>query len=739
MKKKKFLRLPISIGLFSGLSILTSCSLIDSVLNTGNTKENPPDVQVTPPIIIKPKPPHSKPNIEKFNPKEPNEESKNNETLIPIQESEVYLTPGLSNENKEKVLNRYNGVSISDYSEIKEYKRKDDYYLEYIDPYTNIKFRDFSYHQDKDGSRRYLLDREGLLNLAQEFKRKIPFGTEVFDLDSININDFTVINQNANGLYLPEFKKIFINGSIFAEKDFSSYEIIGGLMPTIFHEYMHHWATTYAETGILDDEKVDINNGDDINKRQTTLIYYNPSTTPENTNHTHGSQQFWNAYFASKFYKLLNYDFNKKSYIEPSTLYKLRINSLSPEENYPRNLLHMKLSLNDIWRLSNEFQTPNYLFNNPPANLEMPYSPSGAFTLSTPRLKYNFSLTELIPREYTKYGYESYFSINDENKSLDNEIEEKATINWFGTRFITLDKKGRKIKVFSPSGNAEDWSKTYLNNFDSPTRQYWFQDGVGINPNDGTRKDNAIAFPNSVFDISGFRYIENKNNKKVKAKLPSVKSKNRSLEFYKLFLETMGYGKTISQIYYENKVTPVDKNNVKYDRSAANNIKFSGYLKANEKVSGIVLKGKNGIYGSSKFKYLSTFSFFGHKNYDEGAKLYEIDENKYYLTTDRQKQIENRYYPADAGYSENYVSYITNDYITVNDDDTEIYLWNDINNDNIATDDELLLDKKITLPTQRAVSSQRSTNVSLYDFNKFIVENNDNKTIIRILNKRTES
>ncbi|WAM09206.1 hypothetical protein ONA24_03730 [Mycoplasmopsis cynos] len=66
-------------------------------------------------------------------------------------------------------------------------------------------------------------------------------------------------------------------------------------------------------------------------------------------------------------------------------------------------------------------------------------------------------------------------------------------------------------------------------------------------------------------------------------------------------------------------------------------------------------------------------------------------------------------------------------------------MWNDINNDNIATDDELLLNKKITFLTQRAVSSQRSTNVSLYDFNKFIVENNDNKTIIRILNKRTES
>ncbi|UWV81226.1 hypothetical protein [Mycoplasmopsis cynos] len=66
-------------------------------------------------------------------------------------------------------------------------------------------------------------------------------------------------------------------------------------------------------------------------------------------------------------------------------------------------------------------------------------------------------------------------------------------------------------------------------------------------------------------------------------------------------------------------------------------------------------------------------------------------------------------------------------------------MWNDINNDNIATDDELLLNKKITSLTQRAVSSQRSTNVSLYDFNKFIVENNDNKTIIRILNKRTES
>ncbi|UWV77900.1 hypothetical protein [Mycoplasmopsis cynos] len=124
---------------------------------------------------------------------------------------------------------------------------------------------------------------------------------------------------------------------------------------------------------------------------------------------------------------------------------------------------------------------------------------------------------------------------------------------------LLLIKKARKIKVFSPSGNAEDWSKTYLNNFDSPTRQYWFQDGVGINPNDGTRKDNAIAFPNSVFDISGFRYIENKNNKKVKAKLPSVKSKNRSLEFYKLFLETMGYGKTISKFIMKIRLHPLIK------------------------------------------------------------------------------------------------------------------------------------------------------------------------------------
>ncbi|WBP84131.1 MYPU_1760 family metalloprotease [Mycoplasmopsis edwardii] len=712
MNLKKFFKLPLILAFASGASFLTSCSFLERIIENviGDEEETTHNT-----YEVKP----NYPNVDEIS---------TFKELLPITDKEVYITPGISEKDKEATLKSYNATSINDYSEIKEYKRKNtsksQYYLEYKDKHTNVIFRDFSYHVDEQGKRRYLLGKRGLVILAQEFKRKIPFGSEIYDFNSVNINDFEVINDKANGLYIPLSKKMYINGSTYAEKNFSIYEIIGGMMPTIFHEYMHHWATIYAESALVNDAKVDVANGDNIEERKTTLIYYDPTTTADNVDHNHGVTQFWNAYFASKFYKLLNFDVDKKASLKFSALQKLGV-----DLNDLPNFLYTRLSLNDIWRISNELEVPDHLKNNPPANLSMHFSPSGSFSVTKSKLKYTFSLTELVPREYSKYAFESYFSIRDENKSYNNVATKKPTLNWFGIRYFSKDSNGKEVKVFSPSGNAEDWSKTYLNNFDSLRRQYWFQNGIGKNEYDDEDKFNATVFPNSVFDISAFRYkVQGYPN--YLAALPSDKTRLRSVEFYKMFLETMGYGKTISQIYYQNAFASESAKNVAIDKTKVTNIKFTGFVKTDEVVTGIAVKNKSGIYKQSPFDYSASFSFFGHKNYDEGATLFKEENNKITVSEDRKKQIDNRLYPKDAGYADNYLSYITRDWINVDEDGMSVYLWNDLNNDGKASEDELL-DREISLPKQRAVSTSRSTNYSDRDFKKYYVEKIDGKTILK--------
>ncbi|MCU9939667.1 hypothetical protein NW739_02620 [Mycoplasmopsis felis] len=83
----------------------------------------------------------------------------------------------------------------------------------------------------------------------------------------------------------------------------------------------------------------------------------------------------------------------------------------------------------------------------------------------------------------------------------------------------------------------------------------------------------------------------------------------------------MGYGKTISQIYYESDWKWVSRGSVNVDNTKANKVKFAGYLK-DKKYEGIVVKDReNNIIGQSYINYYDAFSFFGHKEFDQGAKM----------------------------------------------------------------------------------------------------------------------
>ncbi|MCU9939669.1 hypothetical protein NW739_02630 [Mycoplasmopsis felis] len=97
--------------------------------------------------------------------------------------------------------------------------------------------------------------------------------------------------------------------------------------------------------------------------------------------------------------------------------------------------LYRRLSPKSIWDIANSgIVSPE---NARAVNYgQLYYSPSGSFSTDYKKIKYNYSLTELLPREYTKYAFESYFSMNDENKAAENAQKKLPSISWF--EFITL-------------------------------------------------------------------------------------------------------------------------------------------------------------------------------------------------------------------------------------------------------------------------------------------------------------
>ncbi|WP_051521836.1 MYPU_1760 family metalloprotease [Mycoplasma leonicaptivi] len=651
--------------------------------------------------------------------------------LVPITKEEIGLAPNISEEQSDKIVKNYNLYSRTIY-EITDGKQT---YLEYKDPYTNVIFRDYSYHTITENNTKkhvYLLGIDGLILLAQEFKRKVTYGPEVFDLEAINVNNFEVIPNFANGLYIPDTRNIFINGSSVSEKGFSTYQIIGGLMPTVFHEYLHHWSYSYAETAIPEkDGAIKINEIPSLDKEQRVEIYYDPQNASDG--HQHGSRQYWNAKFAHNFYNLLNFDVDKKAYLNNEALKLFGINPATFS-----GFLFNKFSINELWKIANDIQLPN---NVQGSESNLAVSPSRSFTFDIKRIKYNYSLTELVPREYSKYAFESYFSMNDVNPGLKAFENNTSSIGFFGIFYPKKDENNTDSRIFTPLSYSEDWSRVFLNNFDSLQRQGMFQDGFpGDNAPEGRRtRINATMYPNSVFNIDPFVYKNGVVRKRVRTftgireyeevqegKLPKEKTRNRSQDFYNLFLDTMNYGSSISQIYYKNTWKWAGKKDyVINDPKTSDEIKFSGYLK-DKSLTGIVVRDANNkVLSHTKFRYLDSFNFFGHKEFDQGAKMFDSVDNfeSSQISKERNQQIQNRLYP-----EKHYYGYITQDFVKISENN-KVSFWMDKNNDNEVSDDEIINSEEYVLNPQRKVTSNRST--TGIRFNKFYLEKDNNEFIFR--------
>ncbi|MHA3828226.1 MYPU_1760 family metalloprotease [Mycoplasma sp. Z1473D] len=665
-------------------------------------------------------------------------------SLIPLNDKEMQFFSGLDEESKDKALQNANKLGeIS----LNQYKNNEGTYVEYVDHYTKIKFRDFAYYIDEndESKNRYLLGPGGLAYLANEFKRKVTFGPEVFDLEAININDFTIIPASANGLYIPSTKNIYINGAFMCETDATLYDRVATIMQTLFHEYMHHWANNYAEIALISQDK--ISNGSIIDPNSKELLpvnYYQPETSNKSSlldkAFSSADTQYWNAYFANNFKNLLNYDVSAKSYIKPEILALLRERWVGAyKATNTSDALYSNFSPKDLWELSNGINNGTLV---PSSNrtllrkLESKpdgfwYSPDEKFTLGAGDLRYYYSLTELVPREYLKYAFESYYNINEPNPgAIAQEKREEFSSGYFGNMKFHYDKTSQSYEI-RPSSVAEDYGKVFMNNFDSLHRSGWYiNDNFGlIDPNPikywdpikgkwvlkEVRGSSSIMYPTSPFALESYRT----NDPIYKSQLEKIQE-NNSEDFYRVFLKTMGYGSEISQIYYDNSGWKWVGNTYSQVEKNPNNIKkikFSGYLK-DKNHSGIVVLDKNGgLVAKTNIIYLDTFNFFGHSTFDTGARINSQNEEDSKL---RQEQLNNRIYA-----NNNYLSYITEDYINPGNKGY-IYFWDDLNKNGLVEENEIVKDHQISLPESRWVTTYRSENNQSY----YTVRNKNNQTII---------
>lgn len=502
--------------------------------------------------------------------------------------------------------------------------------LVFSDPITGIKFKDFSYGKDKNGRNHFYLQEEGLIYLANQFHHKVTYGPEVRFLKSININDFSIVDNNTKGLYIPNIQEMYINSFWFAEKNLSIKFKVQAIIPTIFHEYTHHWANCYAEIASKNDVSTSTFNFD---KKDFSILK--------------AQRSLWNPYFYNNFLSLLNYysDLGKNIvYKQISGKYSLQqIFDLSNHKNeeakkYRKQLLKHKKTY---------FSNIEYESNNIP---------------------YYYSLAELIPREWQKTSYKPYYSL----KKIDNNFNEtemgfdnkKYTMNWTGL----YENDKHIVSIFS---NALDWSRTY--------NLRLLESTPFIHPiSSDDFRDKNLFYPNTIFE----------------GKINNTNLSDRKHEFFQIMLNTMGYGRTISQIYSEISYKWNNKNSIYVDdKKLLNNIAITGYLNKELKdAKKIVFKNKKG-------------KNVGINIYKQNFWNYTININN---IADNCLLPEDTVDPIDTSFK-NVLPYYS-EYFNVAKLDIDyskpIALWVDNNNDNIMDASELK-NENLTIFTQRAVTPKR--------------------------------
>lgn len=525
--------------------------------------------------------------------------------------------------------------------------------LVFKDPITNIKFKDYSYGEDLSGKRFYL-GKKGLKYLANQFHNKVTFGPEVNFLNGININDFRLLNFNVKGIYIPNVQEMYINTASFAERNLSIRDKVVAIMPTVFHEYMHHWATCYAE----------------IASKKNNNLYNTYYFKTNDYNASTASKSYWNPYFYENFLSNLNYlNFTN----QPSAL-----------EIINNKNIYQKLSQKELFLASNKI-SPEATSIRMKLHSSKKFMFGSTYHLNSKDIPYYFSLTELIPREWQKNAYIPYFLLDKKDKREIIDFEKnKILLSWSGAYFSQKNIY-QKFEGFS---NAEDWAKVY-------DIGLGFANG-GVNLIDHNSFNKPSLYANNIY------------GGKLLTKSKPLKYDAKKDQFLETMRNTMGFGKTISQIYSKIDYKWIfDQNNEGQnvwvdDKKLLNSIAFSGFLDEKFKdAKAIVLKNTNNKNVPLKIHKQTIYNFNVRKN----LTLNEYDDFDFKKFIPYYTDFEN-----------------TDGILAPIKLDEKIGIWVDKNNDNKMEDEEIVY-KDISIFDKRDITTKRS----VWHFrNELDEENNKN-------------
>ncbi|WP_029512695.1 MYPU_1760 family metalloprotease [Mycoplasmopsis iners] len=542
--------------------------------------------------------------------------------------------------------------------------------LVYTDPINGVKFKDHSYgtykktldseneseeilsneadkNEEVEQKPRFLLGKEGLALLANHFYAKQTFGPEIMYLDSININDARVSASNANGLYTPSTKTIFLNGSFVAEKGYEIDQKVKFLIPVLFHEYMHHWANSYVNYYDYNDQFIPVSYRQNHSKARTINYFY---------------KEFYNGFKTYLNFAEKPINANENEWLDSEKNFIGRI--LTTQELFALGNSNNAAEYQSIYSKISSFAslygnqekiTFKYKKNELNKYVISEYSPQD--------LPYYYSIVELIPREWTKFAYKPYYSVMYETPAASlNDKGYYLSQNYFATAYL---KNGEKSTYFSNNTYVQDWARTNNN-------------GMPISD----KTTNIQTFENNIWN-----YII------AESKEPVYK------EFYKMFLKSMGFGKLISQMKSRTEWSFISGENgtdinINTDNNVIGKVSLTGYLDSSKYKALVFVKDNVKKIVNINYVPLIRFNSFNKPQIDE-----KIHSNQILRPSDVLDNINNLTNKND------YIAYKTDEFDIKNYTGSYIYLWEDVNNNNQIENSELIKQFTDPLPDRPIINS----------------------------------
>ena len=501
---------------------------------------------------------------------------------VPLALSSCWLTDwlnGNNNNNNKGNTENHNPIYYNQRYDLTTKQKNPNYKV------GELTFVEYPYAKKSDGTYLYFFGSQGLKKMSQKFLEKANFGPEITEIKEVTINknyDKTIDTNQLNGFYTPHnneialfTKHIVANGTRYVDWSYETIDKkVNMVLPTLIHEYTHHIANIYNNSG----KKTDLNyySPNDENglvyKMKNSLGQIDDRVAENYTN---------NKKFVDEFREALNYK-HHTTYDE-----KLLANSdLFDNNNVFRtisswelfewaNIKDTKINPITFSKFANNFDFQNYTWNNRYSPLQF----QGRVSLN--RVEYLYSFEELIPREFLKMTYNP----DVEGISLSGE-----NTLWF----------------------YDAWSKPYVSAY-----------GEDIIRN-GIR---YIVSPNWVFDTQ-LKMFKNANGEIPFSNLAKYQNLKK---LFKAYVDLMGYGLPIS--YMGNSKTLALDNNVATDLRSTN---FGGYLKSSQvdmsnqqylrignkdyKISifknNFVAKPEYVNYTISKSNMFNPHSLLGYENYE---------------------------------------------------------------------------------------------------------------------------